>query len=706
MSDSNTDVPAGQIRFVDCYQPGVKDGMYEITVKQTVSAPGVSIPDLSQRFVVAGPRFAIDASEIHAEFPPNGASSQFAQVLPHVVMDKRLLPWERDIPGLPGSVPWLGLLVFQDGELIGDEKDSKTLIANYAQTMTVGTLLGNASAAVRTPRLDPKTVSADELKMNCQVITISNATFAQIVPTARELRYLAHARQVDTNGKVLFDMKDDGVFSVVVANRFPLPGDATHGAKTIVHLVSLEGFGDLLGGTAPVQPSQAQVQLVSLLSWSFSCLADPGQKFSGLAENLAYEATGSLRPAASLSLSLPFTPSSATDTATVSAQKRLTSGYVALSYHAQTGENNFAWFRGPLTPVISNAVPKSGAFETSSAAMIYDPKTGVFDHSLAAAWQCGHSLALADQTYATTLMRLRQKASAQLDQIASQGGVASIPPQQASHARLAALFSGAALRRIQQASTAVDLPTSRRPLKAAVAAAPVKVLRDLLRQPEVQSAMAQRAIEDPDAEKVANWLGQLQLLYGVPFMHLVPDERMLPPESIRFFYLDPNWINALTDGALSIGLGSSKESATQAALTQQLQQMAAAAALNYRAGSLGQNAPPPANGPVAGLLIRSALVSGWPGLVVSGANGGGVVTLLRADHLASGVLFCLFNGVPDKVTLAEPHEGLEFGVDDNGRITTRVVSPPTITEGSDVTIYNPRTQPQPCRPCVPAACAY
>src|SRR5260370_27247039 len=164
-------------------------------------------------------------------------------------------------------------------------------------------------------------------------------------------------------------------------------------------------------------------------------------------------------------------------------------------------------------------------------------------------------------------------------------------------------------------------------------------------------------------------------------MDLVPDEGMLAPESIRFSDHDPNWINALAVGALDIGLGSSKESATQAALTQQLQQMAAAAALNYRAGSLGQNAPPPANGPVAGLLIRSALVSGWPGLVVSGANGGGVVTLLRADHLASRVLFCLFNGVPDKVTLAEPHEGLEFGVDDNSRITTRVVSPPTITEG-------------------------
>ena len=691
MSDAKIDLPAGQIRFVDSYQPGVKAGTYEIKVKQTVSASGVSVPDLAQRFLVAGPRFVVDRSEIHAEFPPNGSSSQFATVLPHVVMNKRLLPWERQLPGLQESVPWLALLVFQDGELIGNEQDSATLIANYTQTMTVGKLLGNASAAVRTPKLDPQSISADELAMYCQVITISNTTFSQIVPTGRELRYLAHARQVDTTGKPSIDMKDDGLFSVVVANRFPRPGDATRAAKTIVHLVSLEGFGDLLGGTTPVKPSQAQVQLVSLLSWSFSCLAQPGQKFSGLTQNLAYDATGQLRSAASLSLTLPFAPSSATDAATVSAQKRLGSGYVALGYHTQTGEDSFAWFRGPLTPVISNAVPRSAAFETSSAAMIYDSKSGVFDNSLAAAWQCGRSLALADQTYATTLMRLRQKANAQLDKIASEGGLLSASRNQTGQTKLAALFSSAAVQAIQEVSTADDLPMpkSRPVLKEAVAPAPVKALRKLASQKGVQSALAQQAAEDPDARIVADWLAELQLLYGVPFAHLVPDERMLPAESIRFFYLDLNWIGALTDGALSIGLGSSKESATQAALTQQLRKMAATAALGHRAGTLRQDAPAAASGPNAGLLIRSALVSGWPGLVVSATKGGNKVTLLRAVRLAAGVLFCLFNGVPDKVTLAEPHEGLEFGVTDQGRITTRVITPPTIKDGTDLTIYNP-----------------
>src|ERR1700677_2666292 len=49
------------------------------------------------------------------------------------------------------------------------------------------------------------------------------------------------------------------------------------------------------------------------------------------------------------------------------------------------------------------------------------------------------------------------------------------------------------------------------------------------------------------------WLTRLMLLYGAPFNALAPDEGMLPPESIRFFYLDLSWVDALIDGAFSIG---------------------------------------------------------------------------------------------------------------------------------------------------------
>jgi hypothetical protein len=700
MSDQSNDRKAGHLTFFDSYQPGLKDGTYELTLTQEVSAPDVSVPALTQVFVLRGPRWSLAPSDVYAESPPNGATGDFAGVLPHVVLRKRLLPWERDIPHLGDSIPWLALLVFQPGELVGDANDSQAVIANHARTMTVAQLRASASATVRIPVLDDKTISPEEPQMNCQVITLTNDTFARIVPTARELPHLTHARQVDTAGKVLLDMKDDGLFSVVVGNRFPLAGDATQAAKAIVHLVSLEGFGDLLGGAAPVKPPQAHVQLVSLRSWSFSCLADQGQTFTGIARHLAYDANGAQRPAASLMLRLPVPPTVApsseanADAASVTAKQRLQDGYAALGYHAPTGEDNFAWYRGPFAPVVANAVPGAGAFESSSAATIYDPATGVFDLSLAAAWQCGRSLALSDETYASTLMRLRQTVKAQLDRMAAQRTAAPRPRREVEDAQLAALFAGGALQAIRHASTTMEtLSTPARAGRVSAAlrvSAAVEVLHELLHRDEVRAALTAQIESDPDAVAVANWLGRLRLLYGVPFVHLVSVARMLPAESVRFFYLDPSWIDALAAGALNIGLVSSKESAIQAALTKQLQQMAAAAALAYRANALKKAPPPPADGPCAGLLIRSSLVAGWPGLTVAGTRAGTAVPLLRADHLAPGVLFCLFNGVPDTVTLAEPHEALEFGVDDTGTIVTRVVAPPAVTDGAHVTIFDPR----------------
>ena len=49
------------------------------------------------------------------------------------------------------------------------------------------------------------------------------------------------------------------------------------------------------------------------------------------------------------------------------------------------------------------------------------------------------------------------------------------------------------------------------------------------------------------------WLARLRLLEGVPFAYLVADSELLPPESIRFFYLVRNWSDALVEGALSVG---------------------------------------------------------------------------------------------------------------------------------------------------------
>ena len=65
--------------------------------------------------------------------------------------------------------------------------------------------------------------------------------------------------------------------------------------------------------------------------------------------------------------------------------------------------------------------------------------------------------------------------------------------------------------------------------------------------------------EGQDAEEMAwdsvvSWLTKLRLLEGVPFNYVVPSEEMLPNESIRFFHMDRNWLDAMVDGALSTGI--------------------------------------------------------------------------------------------------------------------------------------------------------
>lgn len=696
------DVPAGQLRFVTHYEPGLPSGHYDVTVSQAVSAVGATVAPVTRGMLVSGPRFALDPSDIHAQYPPAAANGTFAGVLPHVVFTKRLLPWERPLPTGDKAVkpdpgtPWLALLAFQLGELLvsGGTDPAKAAVAGYAATTTVSALLAEGSASVRVPDLTPDT--ADETGMGCQVISITNETFARIVPVRRELPFLAHGRQVDVTGKVLLDRPNPGQFSVAVANRFPLPGTETVGAPCIVHLVSLEGFGDLLNGAAPVRPPQPTVRLVSLFSWTFGCLQDQAQTFAGLARNLAFDGQ-QRRPAQSLPLRLPLPAAGATDKPTVAVNTRLSDGYLALGYHTRAGDDGFAWYRGPLAPSVTQPVFPPGRFLTADAAMIFDPATGVFDLSLAAAWQCGRSLALADQAYAGILMRLRQQLRNQLSQLTV--GDADLPGGTGpAHPALAALFRDGLLQQVGDAAKGRHpLARPSRPRARPARPAPVQRLRALLAEAPTRAALTDGLDGNPDAAAVAAWLGRLVLLQGVPFDHLVADARMLPPESIRFGYLDQNWICALIDGALAIGLGTTAESSLQEVLTGQLAALAEQDALAARATALGQPVPPAPVGPAAAILIRSALVAGWPGVVVQGTLAGAGVPLLRLDAVQPDVLVAVFAGVPDTVLIEAPHEGLAFGVDEVGEIVTRTLSGPVIKNGARVVIYDPDAPDAPAR---------
>jgi hypothetical protein len=173
---------------------------------------------------------------------------------------------------------------------------------------------------------------------------------------------------------------------------------------------------------------------------------------------------------------------------------------------------------------------------------------------------------------------------------------------------------------------------------------------------------------------VAGWLGNLGLLEGVPFNYLVPDDRMLPPESVRFFYLDPNWLAAARDGGLSIGRNTSFDHAHDEGVAAVAAAVAGERAAGERARRLG--AEPPTEGATtagklqSGVLLRSSLVEGWPGLELIGfadAEAQTVVDSLHHALLSPSVMICIFAGVVERVDLVEPQEGVLFGATPGGK---------------------------------------
>lgn len=211
------------------------------------------------------------------------------------------------------------------------------------------------------------------------------------------------------------------------------------------------------------------------------------------------------------------------------------------------------------------------------------------------------------------------------------------------------------------------------------------------------SQLLQQEVEDtgdcpPD---IVAWMGRLQLLYGVPLNYLVPDERMLPPESIRFFYLDHNWCHALADGAFSIGRNLSvKESTTSLLLdkaaTPMLRKGSNRAAARIRSRMLGRNTPQVDFSTITGFLLRSSIVQNYPGIGVNPYPVNGtpdkdpadvvLLDILRMEKLGpdSDTLICLIAGDAYRIDIHEAPEGLHYGIDDYRNVDGNLVSSKTI----------------------------
>ncbi len=176
--------------------------------------------------------------------------------------------------------------------------------------------------------------------------------------------------------------------------------------------------------------------------------------------------------------------------------------------------------------------------------------------------------------------------------------------------------------------------------------------------------------------ELRRFLARLRLLHGVPFSYLVPDAKLLPIESIRFFYIDRAWTDALVQGALSVGTISSADRTQLEAVYPHIRAEVDEAERTIRQPR-GEELLKAGSGTITGFILRSRAVSGWPNLHVRAYSRDVVaddalttaaesdpsrMKVLRMERLAPAVLLVLFDGVPAVVHIEEPRQGIQFGV--------------------------------------------
>lgn len=681
MSAPASTLQPGYTQFYDYDEPGLPAGTYQILVTQSLpnAATDQFSQTVTQTFVAEGPQFTLDPAEIHAQFPAVNANGDFSQVLPNIMLENPKLPWERTIT-TSSQVPWMALLVLRASEIALDPQTHSPLI-----TSSVAEFLATVPGVLK-PDISTAELPATLLASSMQSIRIGTDVFRAVTPRLVELSSLAHVREIDPTHQSVGEQGAQPWYSVLLANRFPDSAADTGdgGAENFVHLVSFEGLTDYLVDD-PVWPDGVQaVQLVSLANWRFVSTTQPGQTFADLAENLI---TSAGNDPSELLLRIPVNADGS------AAATRISQGYTALSYHTLPGPDSFAWYRGPFSPVPPQPLPATVEFyQHPSQAQIYDQAYGIFDQSYASAWTIGRLAALSDPDFIGSVQQLRSRvlatgrrllerarmphlAGLSLTELAAPGATrrhlglalaAGLGTQlTATLAQPASLpASVASQRRVQQRVNHL-LPNATAPTN------PAQELHWFLGQERIRTFLTAQIADDLDP--LAGWLAKLVLLYNIPFNHLVPDQRMLPTESVRFFYVDQGWLKVLANAAMTIGVHGSRDMAVNAMIVPELWQQAQSKVPRVRPRLLrrpleaSQSLPPL---PSAGLLLRSELVSGWPGLQIIGSAAGSTVTAMRIDQLAPNVLLVLWDAVPDSVTISQPQQGLAFGTE-NGQIALR-----------------------------------
>lgn len=330
------------LEFIENHLAALKSGRYRFSGRQTLAGAGIG-PDGSFTIdmpgflvKVEGERFTINPAEIDSAFPPNSSLGHYDNVLPHVVLKRDTLPWERMIATSADmstetrleKVPWLALLVLNEEEFLTDQGAPPASIQEFQQAEEGYVKSKNLldKEAVKGANWPPPLDVDENPDERFKVIYVKKASLQALLPNDEALTLLAHARKsrirltgvkagqaiavYDARDTLLHQetatgdgcsidcgLLDAGAYTIkvdgVAIDGQPLsvrPSDQVggetalvvanrlprSGVKSVVHLVSLEGRYKPDGHDFAFDFGGYgdAVPLVSLFSWSFTVLTE------------------------------------------------------------------------------------------------------------------------------------------------------------------------------------------------------------------------------------------------------------------------------------------------------------------------------------------------------------------------------------------------------------------------------------------------
>lgn len=557
---------ASSLHFTSSYVPVLKTGDYSVRARQKVKIADIEAEFYGNElnFYVGAPKFELEAGMVHHVYPAQGMEGSFMADVPSITFNRVSLPWERTRKHSTGSQEsWLVLFLLDETE----QQKTEEGIRKAKDLFTAESL---------EPRHQDDLVSFLKIPDDLMVL----------LPRQNEYQYIAYCRMGSEESNAPEDTK-----SVIVCNRLPKPGHTN-----TVYLLSLEHIA-----------AEAGYKSFSYLyKWQFYCqdaesyLIPSGSKpengvnaFPDEITNVLFESSSKfekvirrLEPKPDEQTIETYKTKYKTNSGSFHGRLHQLSGkFASFRYPAdktngfiQQGGvilkegNRYIGYRGPLQATPVPLYPTCGNLEWTGVQKFFQKdakRKPNADRSYQVAYELGFLTALKDAAFHKPFFEWKHEVSLFL-----------LTEKNTSS------FSHRGLKHLPQSSKQNIV----KPLPPFV------------------------------IDKIESW----KKLHGIPYSYLIPSTKMLPPESIRHFFVDVNWINAFLLGAFSIGnsYDSVEDDLIRIYETRKL------FLSNHRRG----------------LLVNSIVVSGWRQYELDAVFQQHSCELLVRKQLAKNIDFFLFEG--------------------------------------------------------------